>query len=499
MAMTLVALARYRGFTLTVVDTFNHPILSNMADMADMVQALDHEVGLLKEETQDANTFDYKAHSLSTLQHLSHEAMPICVDKIEQIYRCTGMQEMFLYRSEAWSGTHFMQWIFSLDAGVDILTLGKAIDRCVVRYPTMRTRILRNVQTGQLVQVVLRKGNEAPWSVFFSKNVDSAMKEKRQCHWMHSGLGEPLQRISLVQNSSGPTHLIWSLNHAAYDAWSFGMMLRSISQYYANPEDDPETSLPFSGFIRHVTKARNAGSKSRSFWQTYLSDMGPQALLFNYSSFNDPRQDCLAVYRVSFPKREGKTPTSLIAAAWILLLARLTHRIDITIAYLATGRTLPLGGIETCPGQLISNLPLHVRLPTESTGICNAADIVRTEMVRVMPHEHTGLDAMQSLTSQDGEATPLHAASLLGHLPFDLAIHPAGPTDFGGAKGTSMAYAEQRVVIPPPGTFSAECSIVSEKDNFEVDLAMIWDFRAVDKKGVDDIIGTWREIITDDA
>ena len=66
-AMTLVALARYRGFTLTVVDIFNHPILSSMADMANIVQALDHEVGLLKEETQDANIFNYKAYSFSTL------------------------------------------------------------------------------------------------------------------------------------------------------------------------------------------------------------------------------------------------------------------------------------------------------------------------------------------------------------------------------------------------------------------------------------------------
>ncbi|KAH7173129.1 uncharacterized protein B0J16DRAFT_375847 [Fusarium flagelliforme] len=496
MAMRLVALARYRGLALTVVDIFNYPILSNMADM---VQALDHDEDSLKEEPHDARTVDEKAYNLSTLQHLSQQAMPICADKIEQIYPCTGMQEMFLYGSEAWPGAHVTQWIFSLDESVDILALGKAIDRCIIRYPTMRTRIVRNVQTGQLVQVVLRKGNEAPWSVFLSKDADSAMEQERQCHWMQSGLGEPLQRISLVQNSSGPTHLIWSLNHAAYDAWSLGMMLRSIGQYYAKPEDDSETSLPFSGFIRHIAKARNTGSESRSFWQTYLSDMGPQTLLFNYSSLKDPRQDCLAVYRVSFPKREGKTPTSLIAAAWILLLARLTHRIDITIAYLVTGRTLPLGGIDTCPGPLISKLPLRVRLPTESTGICDAADVVRTEMVRVMPHEHTGLDAMQSLTSQDAEATPLHAASLLGHLPFDLAIHPAGHTDFSGAKATGMAHVGQRVVVPPPGTFSAECSIVSENDNIEVDISMIWDDRAVDKKGVDDIIGTWGEIITEDT
>ncbi|GKU09779.1 unnamed protein product [Fusarium langsethiae] len=227
--------------------------------------------------------------------------------------------------------------------------------------------------------------------------------------------------------------------------------------------------------------------------------MGPQTLLFNYSAFKDPRQDCLAVYQVSFPKREGKTPTSLIVAAWILLLARLTHRIDITIAYLVTGRTLPLGGIDTCPGPLISKLPLRVRLPTESTGICDAADIVRTEMVRVMPHEHTGLDAMQSLTNQDAKVAPLHAASLLGHLPFDLAIHPAGHTDFSGAKGTGMAHVGQKVVVPPPGTFSAECSIVSEKDNITVDLAIIWDDRAVDKSGIDDIIEIWREITTHDT
>ncbi|KAM5362861.1 hypothetical protein ACJZ2D_012310 [Fusarium nematophilum] len=492
MAMRLVALARYRGFVLTVVDIFKYPILS---DMAGMMKTLHDE-----EPTTEQDT-DESTDTSAVLEHLSPRAMPLPEDQIEQIYPCTGIQEMFLTGTETWSGAHVTQWIFSLDNGLDVLRLRKAIDRCISQYPTMRTRIIRHPQTGQLVQVVLRKGNDAPWSLFLTDDLESALEQERACHWMHSGLGEPLHKISLVQNSSGPTHLIWSLNHAAYDAWSLGMMLRSIGQDYAEPQgDQSEILLPFSGFIKHLTKMRRPDAESRGFWQAYLAEMSTPPLLFNYSSIKDPRQDRLAVYRVSCPKREGKTITSLITAAWILLLARLTNHSDITIAYLVTGRTLPLGGIETCPGPIISKLPLRVRLPDEPLGLGAVADLVREETVRVMPREHTGLDAVKSIMNQgqEAEAAPPHAASLLGRFPLDLAVHPAGHTDFDGAKSTGMVHAGQRVVVPPPGAFSVECSILSEKDEAGqnmVDLAVIWDDRAVDKDGVDDVVESWREII----
>ncbi|KAF4334510.1 non-ribosomal peptide synthetase [Fusarium beomiforme] len=489
MAMRLVALARYRGVALSVVDIFKNPILSEMATL------LDHEEAPSTQESEDALVDDWSSYTSAAKEYLSHESIPIPNDSIEQIYPCTGIQEMFLAGTEVWPGSHVTQWIFSLDNGIDILGLREAIDHCIMQYPTMRTRIVRHSQTGQHIQLVFHKGYEAPWSVFLTDDLDSALEQERRGHWMHSGLGKPLQRISLVQNSSGLTHLIWSLNHAAYDAWSLGMMLRSVGRYHDTSPDQSQPTLPFGGLIRHVTKLRGEISESRRFWETYLLGIGPQPLLFKYSSIKDPCQDRFAAYQLSFPKREGKTSTSLITAAWIVLLAQLTHQTDVTIAYLVTGRTLPLGGIDNCPGPLISKLPLRIQLPGLSPDLGTAADLVRKETVRVMPHEHAGLDALQSLAGKGNEAIRPHAASLLGCLPFDLAIHPAGHTNFNGARGTGMAHVGQRVVVPPPGAFSAECSVVSEKDDIAVSMAMIWDDRAMNKDDVDGVIQMWQDIV----
>ncbi|SCO04560.1 non-ribosomal peptide synthetase [Fusarium fujikuroi] len=488
MAMKLVAMARHRGLTLSVVDIFKNPILS---DMADLLGPLRHE----EEPSKEDSTHMLPIDTSSKLKDSLYEVLTVPPDRIEQIYPCTAYQEMFLSGTEVWPGAHVTQFIFSIDKGTDMHRLEKAMGRCTAEFPTLRTRIVRHGESGQLLQVVLHKGHEAPWSIHLTDDLDSALDQEKKDHWMHSGLSEPLHRLSLVMNNSGCTHLIWSLNHAAYDAWSFGMMLRSLGQDRANSTRHSRTCLPFNGLIRHISKLRDASSESRRFWRSYIADIGSQVLLFRYPSIADPRQDRLAVHQVSFPKHGGRSSTSLITAAWIMLLARLSHRKDITIAYLVTGRTLPLGGIDTCPGPLISKLPLRIQLLDEPRGLVDVADLVRIETVRVMPHEHTGLDAIKDLASQDDDDIHPHAASLLGRFPLDLAIHPAGHTDVDAARSIGITHIGQKVVVPPPGTFSAECSIISEDNYIAVSLAVIWDNRAMDEDDVNRVVEIWKDII----
>ncbi|KAF4976734.1 hypothetical protein FZEAL_6649 [Fusarium zealandicum] len=498
MAMRLVALARHRGFLLTVVDIFNHPMLS---DLAAVIKHTNGQVETVEGVEEKEVQVDEPIDVAPLLGPFSTPSDSLAEEQIEHVYPCTGLQEMFMTGTETWPGAHVTQWIFALDHGVDLLRLRNAIDRCVEWYPTMRTRIVRHPVSGQLVQVVLHKGNDTPWSLFLTDDLDTALAQEKASHRC-SGLGEPLHKISVVQNSSGPTHLIWSMNHAAYDAWSLGMMLSAIGEAYRDSEFEPSGPLPFRGFIKHLATLRGTKSDSNSFWTSYLSGMRPPTLLFNYSSIKNPRQDRLAGYRVAFPRHENKTPAALITAAWVLLLARLTKQSDVTIAYLVTGRTVPLNGIETCPGPIISKLPLRIQLPEDTSqlpSLSSVADIVRKETVQVMPHEHAGLDAIWHQSDRDTDETPPHAASLLGRFPLDLAVHPAGHTDFAGAKGIGMSHAGQRVVVPPPGAFSVECSIASEKDEHgqvNVDLAVIWDSRAAAKDEIDRVVDIWKDIIT---
>ncbi|KAE8373145.1 hypothetical protein BDV26DRAFT_297219 [Aspergillus bertholletiae] len=62
-----------------------------------------------------------------------------------------------------------------------------------------------------------------------------------------------------------------------------------------------------------------------------------------------------------------------------------------------------------------------------------------------------------------------------------------------------MSLTSQGAMVPPPGTMSAECSILpdNERDDLGrvgVDVAMIWGSRTVDKNGVDEPMNILKDV-----
>ena len=140
------------------------------------------------------------------------------------------------------------------------------------------------------------------------------------------------------------------------------------------------------------------------------------------------------------------------------------------------------------------------------------AELVHTELIRVMPHEHTGLAAIhnfvtESCSSPNDSATGTqqtrHAGSILGRLPLDLGIHPAGHLDFVGGQDFAMQLTGQQFMAPPPGAFSAECSTLTgttddgNDDRIAVNVSLIWDSRAAFQADVDALADAFRGVFSE--
>lgn len=525
MAMRLVALARHRGFRLTVVEIFENQTVSAMAAV---MRRLDGAAEVLttasntspKTFSHDAeanNHIEDSAGRLESKDALSPptrqppvvisqvdvpsppgQQLPVAPSQVEAFAPCTSYQEVFMTGTEVFPGAHVTQWLFSLDGAINMTRLKAAVDRCVEWFPTFRTRIIRDPQSGRLVQAVLHKGNTSPWAFSATDDLESVLAHEKATP---PRLGELLHRIHVVQDTwAASTHLVWTMNHAAYDAWSLGMMLVALRRSYMDPYFQPDQSLSFGDFSHRVGEYSDPGSLSSGFWRTLLTNSRPAQLLFEYPSIGEPRQDRLATFEATVPRRGGTTTATLITAAWILLLARLTNRRDIIIAYLVTGRTISLDGIDVCPGPAISKIPLRVKLPElplKLPSLSAVADLVRQQVVRSMPHEHAGLAALRTLNASRDGGRHAHAGTVFGRLPLDLAIHPAGHAAFDGGDEIGMKYVGQRVMAPPPGAFSVECSIAGEadeEDKIKVNLAVIWDSRAASKDEINEVVKAWKEV-----
>ncbi|KID93466.1 aps1, partial [Metarhizium majus ARSEF 297] len=508
LAMRLVAVLRSVQVSLTVVNIFKHPTL---ADMSTKARYFGGESESEADDSKAVNpNYNKSNESEQLILHDQSITSPATKQSIlESIHPCTDYQKMFIHGANAFSNAHGVQLIFSLDGTLSISRLHAAFDHCATWYPTLRTRIVPDVDSGTLVQVVSPINTKVCWR-HFNTNSESfetiAAEDKNSPPAVD---GRPLHRISVVfqagKSSTTKAILIWHLHHAAYDGWTIGMMLQHIEQAYMDPSCEPSHVLPFSRF---VDKARASSMESRSFWEAYLDGIKPARLLFNYAAVKEPRQNCRAIHRVSLPARRhrGATAATVIIAAWALVLARVTKSRDIVLAHLVTGRTMPLPGIETCPGPTINKVPLRIRLPEEPEPLPDldaVTAIVSSELVRVMPYEQGGLAAIENLIPTTGAGAVLsipHAGTLLGRLPLDLGIHPKGHLDFAGGVAIGIQQLDMRPTAPPPGGFSVECKLLSEPEQVHgeatgLEIASLWDNRAANEGDIERLVGLFENIL----
>ncbi|KAK7423077.1 hypothetical protein QQZ08_009244 [Neonectria magnoliae] len=484
-AIKLAALLSRQGASLSVAEIFTHPTLEAMSAAVR---------GWEERERAAVGTTTAIAPSLEP---------QVPPTSVEGPIPCTEYQEMFLAGSDAFAAAHVAQFVFRLDGRVSMARLQAAFNHCADWFPNLRTRITRHATSGRLMHAVSPAGTKVSWSDFLSDDIASVLARDKDLPPL--GLGSPLHRVTLMMpRNSTERRLVWTLNHAAYDAWTIRMMLAHIEQAYLNPDFIPLHPLGWDTFAQH---AAGIAATSQSYWSSYLSGIKPAKLLFNYASIHDPLQDRITHRRILLPRRERKdtTTAAVIVAGWSLLLARLLDCHDITIPYLVTGRALPLAGIETCPGPTIAKVPLRIRLPDTQAAepdLAFTAALVAAELVRVMPHEHSGISAMRNFVPLAAgvkqESQPPHAGVVLGRLPLDLVIHPKGNLDLYEGDGLGMRQEEVRMVAPPPGGLSAECAILDEEGDrrqAQMDITVLWDHRAAAEEDITDLISSLHAVL----
>lgn len=481
-AIKLAALISQHGASLSVPEIFTYPTLEAMSGAVKGWK--EHEKALAGRET-----------TITASQE--PQMLPRSVDGP---IPCTEYQEMFLAGSETIAAASVAQFVFRLDDGVSVARLQAAFNHCADWFPNLRTCISRHKSSSRLMHTIAPTGTEVSWSCITSDDGVAAFLA-RDKDLPPLSLGSTLHRVALlIPRDLTERRLVWTLNHAAYDAWSIRMMLGHIEQAYLDPNFVPHYPLGWDKFAQH---AAGIATTSKSYWSSYLSDIKPANLLFNYASLQDPRQDRMTQRRISLPRRERKdtTTAAVIVAGWSLLLARLLECRDIVIPYLVTGRSLPLAGIEICPGPTIAKVPLRMRLPETQTGeptLIDMATLVATELIRVIPHEHSGISAIREFVplaaGTQQKSQPAHAGHVLGRLPLDLVIHHKGNLDFYQGGGLGMLQEQVQMAAPPFGGLSAECAILNHEGT-EMDITVLWDHRAAAEDDILQLIGLLQDVL----
>ncbi|KAI8306363.1 Apicidin F synthase [Colletotrichum sp. SAR11_240] len=467
LAMRLVALLRTEGYSLAVAEIFSNPTLSGMASKMQQTESTGRPGGskLLQTALSSRRVNDALKIKIAGKHDVE-------LSRIEDIYPCTYMQEFFMEDSIKVPGAHVVQFIFALDGTINLLRLHSAIDRCALEFPILRTRLFE--ESKQLYQAVL--SDKILWREVSETSLADALKTDKT---ISTGLGDALTRVTIVRGvEKVSTHLIWTLHHSLYDAWTLRLLLDAVNEAYQSDALQVKPRLAFQQLIEHIGSRDLAGD--HSFWASYLSGAG-NSPLFGYLFVRDPVKDMRADYQVSLPQKvEGATLTATIASAWVRAVSRLTQSNDVTIGYLVTGRAASIPGIQQCVGPAISKVPLRVRLEGGDT-TADVSEKVQNELTRLMPYELSGLKTVQSASQDARDAC---------RFPVDLTVHPHGTLSFAG-EVIGMRFVGGEVATAPPGGFSVECTITENG----IEVTAFWDSRAARKESIDSLLEDFKTVL----
>ncbi|PWY86735.1 acetyl-CoA synthetase-like protein [Aspergillus heteromorphus CBS 117.55] len=375
-AMKLAALARKAGLAhVTFQDIFHHPCLKDIA----VVAGTSTEVGTLQGPLTLAPFA--LVDDIETLLPVASNQCGTSVDRIEDIYPCTPMQAALIASTIHQPDAYMACKSFILADGVDTDKLKRAWEIVAEAHPILRTRITQT-STGTCYQVVLKEPLSWSYQEDHSTSPEPAV-----------GLGTSLVSLILC-----PGHLLLSIHHALYDAWSLRLLVDEVDRAYRQLPLEPLT--PFKKFIAHVESCMESAAV---FWKEELQNVDalhfPALPSLNYR----PKPQSFIRRTIALPetpKSHDATIASKIKLAWALVSRTYTNSDDIIFGVTSSGRTAPVVGIEGIAGPTLATAPLRLRLdPTQS--LAEALDKLQNHSVRQMGHEQLGL---QQISQQSESA-----------------------------------------------------------------------------------------------
>jgi len=389
-AMRMATMAQMQNLPLSVAHIFQYPQLSKLAKALESIEVIGDELtelrpfGLLE--------------SGDSLKRIIHEASAQCridQEQIEDIYPCTPLQEGLMSLSVRQQGAYVSQMVFRVPPTLSLDRFKQAWERVVEAHGILRTRIV-NTTSGGSLQIVVRE--KIPW---LSKNsLDEYLEEDRDTRITHGGR---LNRLALTGDSEN-RHFIWTAHHAIYDGYSIGLLFDQVSRYFEQ-NIEPEPSY-FNRFINYLTQSDI--EESNSFWRNQFDGGQPASFPKQpVGGERQPRCDRVQRHSMILPHRHASrfTMSTILRAAWAMVLARYSDSDDVVFGATLSGRTAAIKGIMKMLGPTITTVPLRIRLNHLTIG--DFLEAVQSQATDMIPFEHTGLQNIRHSSANARDAVDI--------------------------------------------------------------------------------------------
>ena len=408
------------------------------------------------------------------------EKSPVLSKNIEAIYPLSPMQQGMLFHSlyAPESGVYIEQMTLILKGDVNVAAFESAWQTVVDRYSILRTLFLWENRVTPL-QVVLKQVN-LPWNNLNWLLLSPATQQQQLSELLHTQRAQgfqfnraPLMGCTLIQLTDDTYHFIWNFHHILLDGWCLQIIFNEVLSLYESQVKGEichlSTPVPYRNYITWLNNQDRAASTE--FWrqnlhgfsaptplvvgrtvpQSHQQDSNYQKLEFRLSTEVSCKLQALA-------QQHHLTFSTIIQAAWGLLLSRYSGEPDIVFGVTVSGRPASLSGVEKMVGLFINTLPLRLQISPEQQ-LISWLEQIQQLMLELQQFSYTPLVEIQSLSEVVGGIPLFESIVVFENYPMDRSLdNETGSLQIGEIESREQTNFPLTVAVEPGNELSVQIS-----------------------------------------
>jgi non-ribosomal peptide synthase protein (TIGR01720 family) len=377
--------------------------------------------------------------SLARLDQRSIDLFQATYPGMADVYPLSPLQHGLLFHALDGSstGAYVEQVSCAVDAPFDPVAFQAAWAQIIERHAVLRT-VFDWEAPDHPVQIVLDRIAPA-WSIEDWREAPADQRGADLDAWLAADVARgfqlnhpPLLRFALIRLNDNSWRFVWSFHHILIDGWCLPIILKEVAAAYASivagRHVEDVRHQPYRDYIAWLQK--QDGGAAETFWRRELKGFTTATSLpINRTSAGSG--ECrahLAETATSglqaLARREQITMSTVVQAAWAIVLARCTGERDVVFGTTMAGRPAGLTGVESMIGLFINTLPLRTEIGWNQP-VLPWLKLLQERLLAIREYEHVGLSDVQRWSDVGSGNSLFESFVVFENYPVD-AKAPAG-------------------------------------------------------------------------
>ncbi|MBL7492072.1 non-ribosomal peptide synthetase, partial [Frankia sp. AgW1.1] len=428
LAFAVVARAAAAGVTVGLADLFDTPTVAGLAAAATARADGPQLPDLAPVDPADLDRWRSRLPGLSEVWPLSPSQ--------------SGLLFHRLVDGDDTADVYVIQFVLDLRGELDVDRLRAASRVLVDRHAVLRAAVLSDGAAP--AQAILAQA-EPEWTVADLSSWPTGERAAEADRLVTADraapfdlAAPPLLRFLWIRTGPASARLAVCAHHVILDGWSLPLLLQELFALAAVPGDPAATAAglpavrPYADYLRWLLAQDRVAA--RAAWRDELSGLEGPTLLApaGGQSTGGPAAVVereanpeLTARLAALGRERGLTLSTILRAAYAVLLARAVGRDDVVFGVATAGRPPELPGADAMIGLFVTTVPVRAAVTAERTFADLLAD-PRVAQGRMFAHQHLGLAEIQSAA---GRGELFDSLLVLESYPFDTAklLPPGGP------------------------------------------------------------------------